>query len=139
MPQPKTVNTPHYFKLSPKYIMKNAKLADPIKCPKCLSGNLLRLIEESDTSPHYARLTCGDCHKFVKWLKEPSGCLERQAIIDTLLQHRLGNWDTQFLVNIRDQHSLSDKQKIQLNRISMERLNRKVVAIEPEKRAMTVK
>jgi hypothetical protein len=39
-------------------------------CPACDSTNT---IEGPGAGPHYARLVCGDCGRFIRWLPRPAG------------------------------------------------------------------
>lgn len=38
-------------------------------CPKCQSENTREIIME--TGPHYAKLVCVDCGRWIKWVPKP--------------------------------------------------------------------
>jgi hypothetical protein len=103
-------------------------------CPKCQSTNLIRQTGADEPSSKYGRLKCGDCGKFIIWLKDPSVTLHqlnRATAINTILaehDNKLSDWGREFLVSVREQRVLSEKQQIQLNNIGMRCLGVRICA-----------
>ena len=46
-------------------------------CPHCDSTRSLTVLMNS--GPHHAKLTCGDCGKYIKWLPKPRPATPRPA------------------------------------------------------------
>ena len=94
-------------------------------CPRCKSTNLIRQTGQNEPTCHYGRLKCGDCEKFITWLKDPSTSIttiQRQATIKRLLgeyRHEVNNWEIGFLQNVYEKRYLTPKQKEVLNRIGI--------------------
>lgn len=84
------------------------------KCPTCNSTRLIEKIQPLD-STHYAKLACGDCGNFIRWLPNPSVTAEfevRKKIIDEMLMMKIvSGWENLFLRSVRDARVLSPKRK----------------------------
>jgi len=44
---------------------------------RCLHKKTVQL---DASGPHYAKLVCADCGKFIRWVGHPRGCLQRKQI-----------------------------------------------------------
>ncbi|MDJ0554356.1 MAG: hypothetical protein QNJ68_07955 [Microcoleaceae cyanobacterium MO_207.B10] len=92
------------------------------QCKYCHSHNL---IQQEAPPPHYKKLICGDCGKFIKWLPNPEKEIrlqQQKQLIKKLVVKPLRGWDGTFIRDLygrRDNlKSLSTKQTAQLNRIA---------------------
>ncbi|MEM7580528.1 MAG: hypothetical protein AAF316_11920, partial [Cyanobacteria bacterium P01_A01_bin.80] len=60
---------------------------------------------DDEPTSHYGRLVCGDCGKFIKWLRDPKHdewVEKRNELIDILLGQPITNWEYHFLKNKKD-------------------------------------
>ena len=82
-------------------------------------------------SPHYAKLVCNDCDKWIKWLPNPALNLvhdiRSQQIEKLLISNAITENERGFLVNIRNARLLTDRQKGWLDSI----LNRVLQEVSP--------
>lgn len=87
---------------------------DSTICPNCDSLHILRITGDDEPTKHYGRLVCGDCGKFISWIRDPDVCLShanrKQAIDSMLATASLNQWERDFLANIRELRNLSPKQ-----------------------------
>lgn len=94
-------------------------------CPRCKSQNLIRQTGDDEPTAQYGRLICGDCTKFLGWLKDPSITLELQerqrAIATILIEHKskLNTWEQGFLKSIYNKRWLTAKQRERLNVVGL--------------------
>lgn len=97
-----------------------AKTKQLQQCPRCDSTNLVEQKGDDEPTKHYGRLMCGDCGKWIAWLRDPSVTISsqiRERHINRLLKYSdhngyslLTSWDRQFLKNISNKRWLTDKQ-----------------------------
>jgi hypothetical protein len=64
------------------------------QCPSCNSTNLVENIQPPDGT-HYAKLTCGNCGHFLKWLPKPR--VPEISIARLLHGTGLEPWERKFL------------------------------------------
>ncbi len=72
------------------------------------------------SGPHYAKLTCKSCNKFVKWVKAPKNSAQAEInmkkALDLWNEPKLTPWERQFVVSIGDgTGKISPKQQATLN------------------------
>jgi ribosomal protein S27AE len=109
---------------------------DEIACPKCGSLNTIRWTGKDEPTFHYGRLTCGDCGRFIKWLKDPGkhfNKISRINAIDEILENHKNEitlWEHGFLWSIKESKHLTQKQKECLNGIGLKYLHMAICAIE---------
>lgn len=101
-----------------KTITANSTQLQP--CPRCDSTNLIEQKGDDEPTKHYGRLMCGDCGKWIRWLRDPSVTVSSQireqhisrmfSYCDHNGNNPLTSWDRQFLKNISNKRWLTDKQ-----------------------------
>lgn len=100
-------------------------------CNYCGSFSLQKTIGGSE--PHYGKLTCNDCGRWVCWLTNPEKItmqLRRTDFIRGLLLHSgLSAWERTFLQNIQAKRWLTPRQKQKFDQISL-RVNGAVFTYE---------
>ncbi len=88
------------------------------ECPHCGSQHL---VIESAPAPHYQKLVCGECERWLRWLSHPQKQLQDQIRVRTIEQllksSILSDWEWGFLISIKSQKSLSQKQQQVYQRI----------------------
>lgn len=76
------------------------------------------VVTKEQHGPHYARETCSDCRKFVRWVPKPETILQKQknAEILTALSKLddLNGWERQFIRDVVTHKNLSKKQQEQI-------------------------
>ncbi len=56
------------------------------RCPHCGSANLSTV--QCSGGPHWGRLECGSCHRFIKWLPKPIDPESAAAFLMPFGKHR---------------------------------------------------
>ena len=92
-------------------------------CPHCGSENLIQIIGKLEPTQHYGRLSCGDCHTWIKWLPDPritKLAKDRSEFIIGLLGYSsLSPWERNFLSSIKEERHLTPKQSLQFDKIAL--------------------
>ena len=105
----------------------------PTRCPRCASTNFIRQTGKDEETSHYGRLKCGDCGRFLQWLRDPSTTLttmQRNAAIIEIFKHpaKLSDWEIKFLRSIKEKRYLTEKQRDKLNIIGQRILGVQICA-----------
>jgi hypothetical protein len=74
-----------------------------------------------DGSPHYARLTCAICGRFLRWLPKPQ-TIERQRVnafrlAKLSMRPDLSDWERSFVRDVSKRRKLSPKQEARILRL----------------------
>jgi hypothetical protein len=97
---------------------------DTTNCPRCQSTNLIRITGADESTSQYGRLQCGDCGKFITWLRDPSTdvtTIQRQTAIKNLLDNhksKLRQEDIRFLTSMLTHRYLTPRQRDYVNSLS---------------------
>lgn len=96
-------------------------MIDSSICPRCDSLHILRITGDDEPTKHYGRLICGDCGKFITWLRDPSVSLNhlhrKETIDNALATSDLNQWERDFLKSIYEKRTLSPRQLSTYQRI----------------------
>jgi len=112
--------------------MSNSTADSYHKCPRCGSENLIRQVGDDEPTCHYGRLKCGDCGKHIQWLSDPAIDIiwrERVCVIDEILRcfpNKISKWEKEFLISIKSQRRLSEKQQEYFNSAGLKTLGKTI-------------
>ncbi|MEM7556583.1 MAG: hypothetical protein AAF378_21285, partial [Cyanobacteria bacterium P01_A01_bin.84] len=76
---------------------------------------------DDEPTSHYGRLVCGDCGKFIKWLRDPKHdewVEKRNELIDILLGQPISNWEYHFLKSKINARYWTDNQESSFQKIA---------------------
>jgi transposase-like protein len=108
------------------YNSNSSTTKTPTRCPRCASTNFIRQTGLDEETSHYGRLKCGDCGRFLQWLRDPSTTLttmQRQKAIEQILQchkSKLSQKDIKFLQSMHSKRFLTERQQKYLNSLGLQ-------------------